>query len=214
MTTRAALAKRLEGRLRVWLPAARFSLRRLASNGVLPPFAALTDAGFGFLLEAWLAEEAAKHFMACDVRLGDDPPDFQLRMADGRVRSFECVEADKPNRRRGQEYKEARDRAQRGEDLVEHDPDDAVLKRAKLASDALRAAAAKKARQVYPRDYELLFYLNLGTYGAYSDMVLPQVHSATECVRMRFTRVWMLWSGRIFAVWENGHQVPISSDVA
>ena len=94
--------------------------------------------------EAFTAWEFATASGAKNVRLSDDPPDFELNFDDG-VLPFELVDARDPDRRLGDEYEAAATRHAMGEPhpLIEEDP--AVTTRAALtAIDKLVIAKRQK----------------------------------------------------------------------
>ena len=63
------------------------------------------QGGLAFLRDAWIAAEFGQVRQAEQVRLvADIWPDFELKK-NGQIKQFEAVEADDPERRRGDEYR-------------------------------------------------------------------------------------------------------------
>ncbi len=63
------------------------------------------QAGLQFLMDAWVTAYFDEAVGVKEVCLVDDTwPDCRVQWADGGFKSFEIVEADDPDRRRGDEY--------------------------------------------------------------------------------------------------------------
>jgi hypothetical protein len=200
----------MQQRLSVWLAPQRFDLRTRASIRLLPRFALFLDPRASFLREAHLAGIVAEKLQATHVRLGADPPDFELRYPSLRVRRFECVEADQQGRRRGDEYRYLLQNHGAGPYPLQEDPETAWRARAAGAPCLIRRVSDAKARRNYPQGTELVIYLNLMTYGAYSSLVLPFIHEATCAAGQKFKSVNVLWQDTLFVVWNEGRAEVLS----
>lgn len=104
------------------------------------------------------------------------------------------MEADDPDRRRGEEYRE-------GIGEVEDDPVEDWVARAKQATAWLQAACRMKAGKRYGGRANLVIYLNLGEYGIRQSEVEACFPSETEAVKDAFETVWILWKKRAYQVW-------------
>lgn len=158
------------------------------------------QGGLAFLRDAWTAAEFGKIRRAEFVRLvADIWPDFELKLGD-QIERFEAVEADDPERRRGDEY-----RRSIGE--IEDDPVEDWVARAEQAPAWLEAACRIKANKRYGADAELVIYLNLSEYGIRQNEVESLFPTATSVVKDSFHAVWVLWKKRAYLVWKNGKAV-------
>src|SRR6195952_5402641 len=114
----------------------------------------------------------------------------------------ECVEADTPGRRRGDEYRLAAERSANGEPRIE-DPDEDWEARADQGPAALSAAVAKKIGKRYAGSASLLVFLNIDEFGIRQKEIeatmAPAIAPALPC----FQRVWILWKERLY-----GHGCP------
>ncbi len=152
------------------------------------------QGGLAFLRDAWIAAEFGAIRNAEKVRLvSDNWPDFELCIG-GRVEAFEAVEADEPDRRRGEEYRH-------GIGDLEDDPVEDWVARAEQAPGWLRAACLKKAGKNYGGRANLVIYLNLDEYGIRQSEVEACFCHATKNVKDAFETVWVLWKKRAYRVW-------------
>lgn len=156
------------------------------------------QGGAAFLRDAWLAGEFGR-LRDCDaVRLvppADRWPDFEARRS-GEVECVECVEADLPGRRRGDEYHRAE-----GCHAVEHDPVEDWTARASVTPEALAAAISRNLEKRYPPGASLLVYLNIGSWGVRQAEIEAAMGAAVEPALPNFRRVWILWEGRLHGPW-------------
>ena len=153
-------------------------------------------AGTTFILEAWIAGHFAEVVGANTVRLIDDQwPDLEVELDDQLIR-FEAIEADLPDRRRGDEYKLA---PQTSEDPVED-----WIARAEAVPGALQTAVRKKQAKHYGKHENLLIYLNISEYGIRHNEIIAAFPDATRDAREIFKSVWILWGEQAFEVWRNG----------
>ena len=100
--------KELTKRLETWQSAR--AMRELV-DGTMDRIGGATlfgQPGLNVLRDAWVAARLAEARQADCVRLIDDEwPDFEVKFG-ARVERFEAVEADNPDRRRGDEYRDAK----------------------------------------------------------------------------------------------------------
>jgi hypothetical protein len=155
------------------------------------------QGGLAFLRDAWIAAEFGGVRQVQKVRLvADTFPDFELGV-EQQVEAFEAVEADDPNRRRGDEYA-----AGTGE--VEDDPVEDWVARAEQAPTWLAAACETKIGKLYGARANLVIYLNLGEYGIRQKEVERCFPTATERAKGHFDAVWVLWKKRAYLIWRAG----------
>jgi hypothetical protein len=122
------------------------------------------QSGLEFIREAWVAVQIGNKRGASMVRLvQDERPDFTLRFDGGGAETYEVVEADVQDRRRGLECRTCG---------VKHFPVEEWAT-GKQAADVIRSAAPKKAKTAqelaeasmpYPPGTRLLVNLNLGDF--------------------------------------------------
>ncbi|MBF0167486.1 MAG: hypothetical protein HQL45_07620 [Alphaproteobacteria bacterium] len=152
------------------------------------------QGGLAFLRDAWIAAEFGAIRNAEKVRLvSDNWPDFELCI-DGRVDAFEAVEADAPDRRRGEEYR-------KGIGEMKDDPVEDWIARAEQAPDWLQSACRKKARKNYGSRANLVIYLNLNEFGIRQSEVETCFPHATAAVKDAFETVWILWKKQAYHIW-------------
>lgn len=148
---------RWKKRLMAWSRPARFRLlveRMRKRHGTYN----LDQPGSPFK-EALIAARCADLASADAVRLGADPPDFELRH-DDRVRRFEVVEAAAPGRRRGEELKQERQLPASERERVVHIPGEQWTK-AEVALAQVRRAVQRKRHHRYAPGTVLVVYLNI-----------------------------------------------------
>ena len=170
-------------------------------NDAVGPVDFFGQGGIAFLRDAWLAAKFGNHRASAAVQLvsdGDQWPDFRANI-DGVVESIECVEADFPGRRRGDEYCTAA-RAQTGLRVVD-DPVEDWITRADSVPAALSAAVSKKIGKRYAGCAGLLVYLNISEHGIrrleIEAAMGPAIAPALPC----FQRVWILWNEQLYGPW-------------
>lgn len=157
------------------------------------------QSGAEFLRDAWLASKFGQLRGCGAVRLvpaADRWPDFEARRL-GEVERVECVEADLPGRRRGDEYRRAE-----GCPTVENDPVDEWIARASATPTALANAISRKLAKKYPPGASLLVYLNIVSWGVGQAQIEAAMGKATEPALAHFRRVWILWEGRLHGPWQ------------
>lgn len=185
----------LQSRLTTWLPPEEI-LRLVGRIGSLAYFC---QSGLAFLRDAWIGAEFAKIRQLELVRLVSDIyPDFEI-LSGGGIERFEAVEADDPERRRGDEYRDSSDHAQ-------CDPIDSWIARAEQTPLWLAAACQKKANKRYGARANLVVYLNVGEYGIRQREIESCFPSATASVKGSFDAVWVLWKSKAYLVWQSGEQ--------
>jgi hypothetical protein len=161
-------------------------------------------SGLTFVLEAYVAAELGIIRDAPLVSLTiADRPDFELHFGD-LVELYELVEADIPERRRGDEYA-----ALASTGCPTYDWPVEKWATAEQASRSIRAMAEKKAKRAeelaakrtpYPEQTRLLFYVNLGDFSASTQEIEDAFPSAVEPARKWFSSIWVLWKNRAYQV--------------
>ena len=184
----------LKARLAEWqTPAAMHDLVDATMDG-LGSENLFNQGGLAFLRDAWTTAGFGKMRKAEKVRLvAGNWPDFELEIG-GQVEAFEAVEADKPGRQRGLEYR-------KGIGEVEDDSVEDWIAEAEQAPVWLEAASQKKADKKYGARAKLLIYLNLNEWGIRHSEVVSCFPHATRAVKGLFEEVWVLWKDRAYRVW-------------
>jgi hypothetical protein len=154
------------------------------------------QGGLAFLRDAWIAAKFGQIRQAKQVRLVSETwPDFELQIGD-RIEAFEAVEADDPERRRGDEYRNST-----GE--IKQDPVEDWIARADQASTWLEIACQKKAGKHYGARVNLVVYLNISEYGIRQKEVEGSFSSSTAAAKNDFDTVWILWKDQAHLVWKS-----------
>lgn len=152
------------------------------------------QAGLAFLRDAWIAGEFAKARNAEQVRLvSDEWPDFELRIGNA-VEAFEAVEADNPERRRGDEYTEEEI------DKVRFNPIENWIADAEAAPGWIRRACERKVAKRYAGRAHLVIYLNMSEFGVRQKETEACFFDATQPAHGVFESVWLLWNGKAYEV--------------
>jgi len=143
--------------------------------------------------DAFVASKCAAELAADGVRLGADPPDFELSFGE-RVERYEIVEVQAPGRRRGDELKadlkSPEDRARPVHVPAEEwTPAASVLRQ-------LEEAARRKAAKGYPADTVLVVYLNVWPVAG-ARKVSAGLAAALAPAHAAFKAVWVLDNGRL-----------------
>lgn len=160
------------------------------------------QGGLSFITDAWVAAKFGMLRDAEQVRLVEDEwPDCEL-LSSGVVEKFEITEADAPERRRGQEYREST-----GE--VEDDPVEDWIERAEAAKLWLRDAVERKVQKNYGGYVNLLILLNLNEFGIRQSKIEECFALATISAKDEFASVWVLWKGKAYKVWPSQTGVTI-----
>jgi hypothetical protein len=160
--------------------------------------------GLAFVRDAWIAGAFGKRRDADRVRLIDNNwPDFEL-MIGGQIEAFEAVEADDPQRRRGDEYE-----TNTGSPMPDRVED--WIARAEQAPARLSAACEKKVGKRYAMRENLVIYLNLSEYGIRQQEVEGCFVSATAIAKDAFAAVWVLWKKQAYLVWKDGRPPPVDA---
>lgn len=152
---------------------------------------AISQTGSPFR-DAWVAARCALLANPAKVRLGEDPPDFEL-MFGSTVTPFEMVEVMDPRRRRGDELAVERRQEEAGiaptPEPLEHVPTE-------IALGSMRARSAAKALNRYARGTVLAVYLNVG-FVEDEDEFCAGWRSALAASLATFEEVWVLDQDRI-----------------
>lgn len=171
----------------------------LDSVGQVPTDAYFCQPGLAFARDGWIAGELARARGIDCVRVVPEAelwPDFELR-ENGAVERFEAVEADKPGRRRGDEFREDAPIVRIGR--LENFLDDADR-----VPSWLSTACANKVNKRYGGRSNLVVYLNFGDYGTRHDETIACFVPATSVAKDSFENVWVLWKNRGYHVWHAG----------
>lgn len=160
------------------------------------------QAGLEMLRDGFIAGHFARSTAAEAVRLVPDTwPDFQVRYSCGQVEAFEAVQADRPGRALGLEYRS------KGGDQIEDDPVEAWHERAAAASDWLKAAVSKKLSKRYRGLAGLVLYLNMDEYGVAHRETVSTFPEATRAAKDAFESVWVLWKSQAHCAWQSPARV-------
>lgn len=190
--SRTRLAK-MRADLEIWQAPDVLSLMVDSMMDEIGSEALFNQAGLAFLRDAWVAAKFAKAPGGDQVRLSSGEwPDFEVRTA-SQVALFESTEADDPQRRRGEEYREdigARD-----------DPFEAWIDRVNKTPEWIRRVTLKKATKGYSGKANLVVYLNMTEYGARQRQVEQCFKDATSSAAAKFASVWVLWKEKAYKVW-------------
>lgn len=171
----------------------------------------LINSGLGFYRDAWAACAFAEARGARSVRLlwPAERPDFEIESELG-LQQFETVEADKPGRKRGDEYKAILPRLDAEEQVVEDVPDEDWMT-PEQASEMLGRAAQSKADDRYAADCNLLILLNHEDFVGDHDVIISCMAQSTSVACDRFAEVWVLWKGVAHLVWRAGSRASTAS---
>ena len=155
------------------------------------------QGGLAFVREAWAAGKFGIERGADAVRLAPNGfPDFELRVGSA-VESWEFTEADDERRRRGEEMSAGKGRDSDYLNVIERAPEE------------LRRVCQIKARKHYGEKVSLLVLLNIPSFGARQQETIESFPVSTAPARNVFSEVWVLWNGRVYPVWRNGHRVAM-----
>jgi hypothetical protein len=170
----------------------------------------VTDTAMTWAREAHVSGRFASAIGASSAWI-EDRPDLGVEMPNGTKEFYEITEVIEPGRRRNDEYREDRVRKSAGEDVLHtYQPDNVSSTRS-----ALQHAADKKAKKVgnYGTDgCGLVIYLNtdLMVFDEVADEFEASLRNDTEVAGSVFNDVWVLWSDRLYHVWNGGNAVPLS----
>jgi hypothetical protein len=144
--------------------------------------------------DAYVAAKCATAWKVDGVRLGADPPDFELKRA-GRIERYEVAEIIAPGRRRGDELGADRLIAPELRSLAQHIPQEQWTSAAS-ALDEIARVAQRKTEKGYPADTSLVLYLNIwpiGDQAAYQRGIAGAAAAASSA----FKHVWVLDNGTL-----------------
>ena len=181
-----------------------------ACNAQAEEFGPMINHGLGFWRDAYIAEKFAAHMNAEQVRLlhPRPSPDFAIKVGE-QVFEFEATEAMDPNRRRGDEYREALAKIEKGLSTVQHDPESDWLTPDR-AKDILSQASKKKAEKMYPDGCGLVIYLNWSCYDVQLKEIIATFVEATSEAGAAFQSVNILYGEKCYRTWENGKAVDLN----
>jgi hypothetical protein len=186
----------LKRRLGAWQsPEAMLNLANEAGDRIGSRYL-FNQSGLSFLTDALTAAEFGQIRQAEKARLVDDDwSDFELAIGE-RIERFEAVEADDPDRKRGDEYKD---------DTAEIRVEARSLpETADLIPTWLAIACQKKADKHYGARANLVIYLNASDYGIRQKEIEQTLPVATAAVKDCFDAVWVYWKRKAYLVWQGG----------
>jgi hypothetical protein len=196
-----------ENRLRLanWFSSAEMREEAQRLMELLGSTKLFNQSGVDFICEAFVAAEIGAKRGAAAVRLiGEERPDIALRFDDGRIESYELVEADRLDRKRGDEYAAL----EAAGNPIYHWPIEEWAT-PEQAVTSIRAMAEKKARKAkklaakgtpYPPETRLLIYVNLDDFGAHTEEIERTFSEAVAPARQWFSSIWVLWKSRVLQV--------------
>jgi hypothetical protein len=172
-----------------WMHPSAFRERINHNCHSIPRRVFFRQAGLTFLRDAWIAGRVADALPSDFVRLAPtERPDFEIKIG-GQVQQFEATEADMEERRRGDEPDSLE---------PEEDPVEDWRARFEAIPSALSRVVTKKLAKDYPAGVDLVIYINLGCYGAYTAC------SGTSPAKNKFKRVFAMWEGILYKFWDDG----------
>jgi hypothetical protein len=133
------------------------------------------------------------------VRLGVDPPDFNLAFGE-RIEGYEVVEVQAPGRRRGDELKADRAKPPEERSQPVHVPQVEWTSAASMLRQ-VRDTATRKAAKAYPPATVLIVYLNVWPVAG-ARKVSAGLASALAPALAAFKEVWVLDNGQLERVGE------------
>jgi hypothetical protein len=157
--------------------------------------------GVQFLRDAWIASRVATGLSAGQVRLWPgNQPDFEV-VVGAKALLFEATEADKPGRKRGDEYLQSEEEAR-------PDPVSEWRQRFEMIPKALEKAISKKVKKhtLYPPGTNLIVLINLGCYRVSLSEGVPLLYQHTSAAKRVFRGVYALWEGYLFHCWGGGER--------
>lgn len=166
--------------------------------GVVSTPVLFSQGGLAFLRDASIGADFARARGISTVRIvSDEFPDFELRTSIG-IERFEAVEADKPGRRRGDEYL----KSETGGDGITMQ--DVINDVHTVVPHWLETACRKKLSKHYSGSPGLVIYLNFPDYGLRTREVKSYFLKSTELAKGAFDEVWILWQMRAYKIWKGG----------
>jgi len=141
-----------------------------------------------------MGSQCARLRQSDGVRLGADPPDFELKFKEKIIRC-EAVEVLAPGRKRGDELNAARQLSPAERSKSRGDPEEGWLSTEHALAQLTRRIIAKAAKG-YDEDTVLAAYLNVGfvTDRRSLDEGLRQ---AIQIGFMSFSEIWILWGSKL-----------------
>lgn len=199
--------KEVEASLREWHKLVDFGKITNRLSEMMPNNQFKTQPGLSFFREAIIAADFAKALNCEFVRLCDGSrPDFATRKS-GIEKAFELVEAMEEGRKRGNE----------DWTVIKPMPLCEWHEAAEMIPRQLREMVKKKVGKKYPsREFGLMIYLNISTFGLRQKEVEADFHAATELAKDQFNEVWIAWGMKHYLLWCDGRtsseviQAPIN----
>ena len=152
----------------------------------------LLDQPGSVFRDAYVASKCALTWGAQAVRLGADPPDFELMFA-GRIECYEVAEVLAPGRRRGDELKADRRLSAEARSRPRNIPHEQWTP-AKAALAEISRVVQRKMNNVYPSVTTLVLYINI-SFVANSEAYKKGIPEAVAPALKVFKSVWWLENG-------------------
>jgi hypothetical protein len=187
--------KEIEASLREWHKPVDFGRIADLLSERMPDNQFKRQPGLSFFREAIIAADFAKALNCEFVRLCDGSrPDFAT-CKNGIENAFELVEAMEKDRKRGNE----------DWTVIRPIPLCEWHKAAEMIPRQLREMVKKKVGKKYPsREFGLMIYLNICTFGLRQKEVEADFHAATELAKDQFNEVWIAWGMKHYLLWRDG----------
>lgn len=162
---------------------------------------------YQFAFDAYGAGKSALIFSTenpCLVRcLPHLYPDFALKFGDREI-EYELTEADRDDRRRGDEYRKQAEQEEAGLPQ-EHEMFDPGEEQ-QAAYLAVERAVALKASKHYQPKAELVVLVNLWSFDL-QEVDWERLRNLTEPHRSEFPAIWILWGNRLFQCWPKARTI-------
>jgi hypothetical protein len=167
-----------------------------------------SDPAFQPFFDTWIAAKFAairSTVQPCKVRLLEPGsfPDFEL-LVNGRNEPFEATEADRLDRRVGDEYRKGGHQNRSGlcgaHDVSEHD------EFRQCAVNAIEVAVIRKVSKKYGCKVHLVILVNVPTFVENSVSIEKFVELTRPAANM-FLSTWILWSNKVIRTWPSPIQI-------
>lgn len=198
--------RELERRFHQWQSAGDMISLADAAHGRIGSAIHATQAGLTFLREGFVAGHFANCFSKIEsIRLFETQrPDFEMRFRDGSVRAGEITEADRPGRRRGDEYRGLPHPAPIVFEPVDQQADEHTC--LAVGPQALYDACNRKADGRYAPNTDLVVYFNFPVewYDRRRRLAGQFFLNSTVAAKDHFSNVFVLWESEVYWMWKDG----------
>lgn len=187
-----------------YLDASRLSMIEIRKKEILPNgrHQLFLQNNWKYLLEVWASGMFAsiasvKNKIRVRLGEGDQSPDFYIEHKNS-VLDFELTECDLIGRKRGNEYRNVRNR----QELVCLDNPDALFDDSHHIRQQLPMAVQKKCEKHYNPKRNLLIYINVGMDGQEKPPIPDhELQVMTKSASTEFNSTWLLWENYIMQTW-------------